>query len=148
MLTPDSFLGAHKSPEVEIYERHLKAAIVPLVPRGESLFLLFYLRVVNDAARWLVAGRWLALHPAGRPLQSRAQCSVSAPPVIPGTATCHTNTYKHKCTHECVLRLRAPPAAATCWFHLNEQNEGPEPLNNACTLHYAKPQVITTLALF
>lgn len=51
LFKPDSLLSAHKTPEVEIYERHLKAAIVPLVPRGESLFLLFYLRVVNDAAR-------------------------------------------------------------------------------------------------
>lgn len=57
----------------------------------------FYLRVVNDAARWLAAGSWLVLHPAGR----RSHCSVSAPPVIPGTAIrcSHTLPHAHAPTH-------------------------------------------------
>ncbi len=48
---PLSHKSAQETFKVEIYERHLKAAIVPPLPRGERLFLLFYLRVVSDAAR-------------------------------------------------------------------------------------------------
>ena len=77
----------------------MKASPVVPLPRGESLFLLllFYLRVVNDATRWLAAGRWLVVHPAGC-LSDRAgadysRCSPPTPLLLTHTHICtHTHT--------------------------------------------------------
>jgi len=70
-------------------------------------------------------GRWLALHPAGRLLTQPGLSAQSArssrwSPTPPPTAPPHT----HKHTHECALRPCAPPAAATCRLHLDENSEG------------------------
>lgn len=94
------------------------------------------------------------LHPAGRLAQRRRECSVSAAALPRAVSAPHTHTHTlarthiHVHTHECASRPCAPPAAATCRLHLNQQKRGTEALNNARALHYAIPQVITTFAIF
>lgn len=113
-------------------------------------FFFFHLRVVNDAARWLAAGRWLEA-PSCRPTLTEPDSALSralrrwSPTPRPATHTLTHNAHALM-SARCV---RAPQRLLQpADFTWREPSVDPEPPNNACTLHYAPPQVIPTFALF
>ena len=118
------------------------------------------LRVENDAARWLAAGRWLVLHPAGglsEPGWVLSQCSSRWSRYLPLLLT-HTHTRARAHTHTLIYThsrswVRAASVCTTGFCNLQltspeRTNRGTWRPNNACTLHYAVSQVTTTFALF
>ena len=90
----------------------------PPLPGGESLFLLCAWKMM-PRADWLLAADLCSILLADS--QSRAECSVSAPPGDPATCRCsshtHTRARAHTHTHTHIHTLTLMSARCVCAHH-------------------------------